>query len=209
MLERQLPKDLLKQAVKGIEYIGHPLRLRILEYLDVNGACSVSNIAKGVGEEQLMVSQSLKKLRDAMLVKTERKGIFIFYRLDGEYPASLFNCIRKLFGYLTDSFQFLQDDYKELLPKDFTMMAANQIKMFSHFDKIRILEYLTVCGESCVGDISKGVEIEQVKLSQYLKRMRDDGFIKSRKESRFVYYSITKGVHKTIIKCIHKRFGDE
>ena len=45
----QLPQDVMKKAVKGIGYISHPLRLRILEFLDVNGQSSVSAITKGLG----------------------------------------------------------------------------------------------------------------------------------------------------------------
>lgn len=205
----QLPIETMKFAVKGISYIGHPLRLRIIEYLDVYGASSVSAIAKGIDEEQIAVSQSLKKLRDAELVKTQRKGIFIYYSLNGFYPASLFVCIRKLFGYLTDSYAYLADGCKAILPHDFTTMAANQIKLFAHFDKMRILEYLTIYGESCVTDIVNGTDIEQIKVSQYLKKMRDEGFVRSRRDGRFIYYEITKGIHKTAIQCIHKKFDKE
>lgn len=205
----QLPIETMKFAVKGISYIGHPLRLRIIEYLDVYGASSVSAIAKGIDEEQIVVSQSLKKLRDAELVKTQRKGIFIYYSLNGFYPASLFVCIRKLFGYLTDSYAYLADGCKAILPHDFTTMAANQIKLFAHFDKMRILEYLTIYGESCVTDIVNGTDIEQIKVSQYLKKMRDEGFVRSRRDGRFIYYEITKGIHKTAIQCIHKKFDEE
>lgn len=205
-MDKQLPIPVMKKAAKGIAYIGHPLRLRILEFLDVNGMSSVSAITKGLNEEQIMVSQSLKKLRDANLVKTRRRGIFIYYELNEEYPASIFNCIRKLYGYMTDNFYFLKDGYKAVLPVDFTIMTANRIKLFANFDKMRLLEYLTLFGESCVSDIVKGTEIEQLKVSQYLKRLRDDGFVTSRKEGRFVYYDITKGVHMSAIGCIHKRY---
>ena len=81
----QLPDEVMKKAVKGISYIAHPMRLRILEYVDVNGPSSVSAIAKGIGEEQMLVSQSLKKLRDAHLVKTQRRGLFIYYHIQEEY----------------------------------------------------------------------------------------------------------------------------
>ena len=107
-MEQQLPIDVMKKAVKGITYISHPLRLRILEYLDVNGSSSVSSITKALGEEQVIISQSLKKMRDASLVKTSRKGIFIYYDICEEYPASIFVCLRKLYGYMTDSFFFLK-----------------------------------------------------------------------------------------------------
>ncbi len=205
-MSEQLPEDIMKKAVKGIGYIAHPLRLRILEYLDVNGASSVSAIAKGTREEQVFVSQSLRKLREAGLVKTERRGLFIYYSIQEEYPASIFVCIRKLFGYMTDNFYFLADGYKAVLPRDYTMMVANQIKLFAHYDKMRILEFLTLNGESNVSDIVRSIGSEQLKVSQLLKRLRDDGFVVCRREGRFVIYSITKGVHKTAVECIHKRY---
>ncbi len=204
MTEKQLPIEIMKKAVRGIGYISHPLRLRILEYLDVYGPTSVSALAKSLNEEQIFVSQSLKKLRDANLVKTKRKGIFVYYEIYEEYPASIFECIRKLFAYMTDSFYYLSE--KALLPKDFTLMVANRIKLFANFDKMRILEFLTLNGESNVSDIIKGIDSEQLKVSQYLKRLKEDGFLSSRKEGRFVYYDITQGVHKTAIQCIHKRY---
>lgn len=205
-MTEQLPEETMKKAVRGIGYIAHPLRLRILEYIDVNGASSVSAISKGVGEEQMIVSQSLRKLRDANLVKTERRGLFIYYNIHEEYPASIFVCIRKLFGYMTDNFYFLADDYKAILPRDYTTMVANRIKLFANYDKMRILEYLTLHEESNVSDIVKGTASEQLKTSQYLKRLRDDGFVNCRRDGRFVFYHITSGVHKTAIQCIHKRY---
>lgn len=205
-MPQQLPIDTMKKAVKGIGYIAHPLRLRILEFIDVNGPSSVSAIAKGVREEQVLVSQSLKKLRDANLVKTERRGLFIYYNIHEEYPASIFTCIRKLFGYMTDNFYYLADDYKALLPHDYTTMVANRVKLFANFDKLRIIEYLTLFGESNVSDIIKGIGSTQLKVSQYLKRLRDDGFVTARRDGRFIYYTITQGVHKTTIQCIHKRY---
>ena len=201
-----LPDEIMKKAVKGISYLSHPLRLRILEFLDVNGAASVSEITKAVREEQVIVSQSLKKLRDAHLVKTTRRGIFIFYAICEEYPASIFVCMRKLFGYMTDNFYFLQEGYKALLPHDYTLMVANRIKLFANYEKMRILDYLLVFGESKVGDIVKGIGSEQLKVSQNLKRLKDDGFVTNRKDGRFVYYTITSGVHKTALQCIHHRF---
>lgn len=205
-MTRQLPIETMKKAARGITYIAHPLRLRVLEYLDVNGASSVSAITKGVREEQVIVSQSLKKLREANLVKTERRGIFIYYKIEEEYPASIFTCIRKLFGYMTDNFYYLKEDYKAILPHDYTTMVANRIKLFANYDKMRILEYLLLNGESNVSDIIKGIDSEQLKVSQYLKRLRDDGFVNARRDGRFIYYQITKGVHETALGCIHKRY---
>lgn len=206
MLKQQLPPEIMKQAVKGICYIAHPLRLRILEFLDVNGEASVSQITKAVNTEQMIVSQSLKKFRDAGLVTTKRHGIFIYYRIQEEYPASIFDCLRKLYGYMTDSIRFLADGYKAVLPPDYTTMAANRIKLFANYDKMRILEFLLLNGESNVTQIVQETQSDQLKVSQYLRRLKDDEFVTCRRDGRFVYYNITKGVHKTALQCIHKRY---
>jgi len=201
-----LPVDIMVRAATGLSYVAHPLRLRILEYLDVYGMSSVSAIARGVGAEQVFVSQSLRKMRDANLVSTTRRGVFIYYEICEEYPASIFVCLRKLFGHMTDQLKFLRDGFREILPTDYTTMAANRIKLFANVDKMRILEFLIYNGESCVGVIAHGVDMPQMKVSQYLKKLSDDDFVTSRRAGRYVYYDITAGVHKTTIGCIHKRY---
>ena len=203
-----LPREIMERATRDLTYIAHPLRLRILEFLDVYGMSSVSAIARGVGAEQMIVSQSLRKMRDANLVQTHRRGIFVYYEICRDYPASIFVCMRKLFGHMTDQLKFLRATHKEILPTDYTTMVANRIKLFANFDKMRILEYLTYNGESCVSEIVSGTQIPQIKVSQYLKKLLDDDFVKSRRDGRHVYYDITPGVHKTTIGCIHKRYDN-
>ena len=207
MIDNLLPAHIMMKAVKGLGYIAHPLRLRILEYLDVNGDSSVSNITKGVGEEQAIVSQSLRKMREMGLVQTRRSGVFVYYSIVAEYPASIFTCIRKMFGYITNNFYFLQDDYKVILPRDYTTMVANRIKLFAHVDKMRILEYLLIKGPKAVCDIAEALHLEPIKVSQFLKKMKEDDFVTGERIGRFVVYNITKGVHKMALGCIHKRYN--
>lgn len=96
-MEQQLPENIMRKAVKGISYIAHPLRLRILEYLDVNGSSSVSAITKALGEEQVIISQSLKKMREANLVRTNRRGISsITTSAKNTRPASLPVCANSM-----------------------------------------------------------------------------------------------------------------
>ena len=86
-------------------------------------------------------------------------------------------------------------------------MVANRIKLFANYDKMRILEYLVLEEESNVSDIISAIGSSQLKVSQYLKRLRDDGFTTTRRDGRFIYYKITTGVHKTAIECIRKRYN--
>ena len=203
----KLPENILKKAVKGLSYIGHPLRIRILEFLDVCGESSVSVITKALKEEQIIISQHLKKLRDADLIRAERRGVFVYYSIYKEYPASIFKCIRKLFASFTNDEKFIDDEYKELLPADFMTMVAGRIKLFANMDKVKILNYLLENGESFVSQIVNDTHIKQAKVSLYLKRLHEDDFIKSRRDGRFIYYDITKGVHKTSLQCIHNRYS--
>ncbi len=202
-----LPDDIMRRAVCGISHISHPMRLRILEFLDVNGMSSVSQIAKHIGTEQMIISQHLRKMRDANLVHTHRRGIFVFYEIDNEYPASIFVCLRKLFAHMTDRLEFLRDGYREILPSDYTTMAANRIKLFANYDKMRILEYLLYSGIACVSEIVSATNLPQPLVSQYLKKLQDDDFVSSHRDGRHVYYKTTAGVHKTALMCIHKRYN--
>lgn len=211
-IDSPLPPHIMMRASRGIGYISHPLRLQILEYLDVYGMSSVSAIARAIDVEQMIVSQHLRKMRDANLVRTHRRGIFVYYEINEEYPASIFVCLRKLYGYMTNQLRFIKGTRPEILPTDYTTMAANRIKLFSHVDKMRILEHIMWRGHACVGDIAAGTKLSPMKTSQYLKKLSDDGFVVSKRDGRYVFYSITPGVHQTAIGCIHKRFarvGDE
>ena len=79
--------------------------------------------------------------------------------------------------------------------------------VFVNYEKMRLLEYLTLYGASSVSELVKGVDSTSMKVSQSLKRLRDDGFVVCHREGRFQIYEITRGVHKTAIECIHKRYN--
>ena len=85
-------------------------------------------------------------------------------------------------------------------------MVVNRIKLFANFDKMRILEYLLIHAQASVSDIAKGIDCSALKVSQYLKRLKEDEFVSVHRDGRFMRYDITKGVHKTALQCIHKRF---
>jgi DNA-binding transcriptional ArsR family regulator len=56
-------------------------RIRILELLKVHPLC-VSELSTRLGITQGAASQHLRVLREAQLVRTDRRGYFIHYRLD-------------------------------------------------------------------------------------------------------------------------------
>jgi len=79
---RSEPSEIFK--VLGVE-----TRVRIIELLKSKGPLGAKNIAELVGITPAAVSQHLKILRQAGLVRSERKGYWIPYSIDEE---ALENC---------------------------------------------------------------------------------------------------------------------
>ena len=72
----------LQYSVDVLYALAHPLRLRILEYIDKHGEINVNRIYRALGLEQSITSQHLKVLRMAGIVHAKRDGKYILYRLD-------------------------------------------------------------------------------------------------------------------------------
>lgn len=62
--------------------LAHPLRLKILEFIDKHGQIHVNKIYNTMGLEQSITSQHLRILRLAGVVHTERDGKFVIYSID-------------------------------------------------------------------------------------------------------------------------------
>lgn len=64
--------------------LAHPLRMRILEFIDQNEFINVNKIYNTLKLEQSITSQHLRILRLAGLVETSREGKYIHYKIDYE-----------------------------------------------------------------------------------------------------------------------------
>ncbi|MBK7872088.1 MAG: helix-turn-helix transcriptional regulator [Saprospiraceae bacterium] len=62
--------------------VAHPLRLKIIEFIDQNEMINVNKIYNNLKLEQSITSQHLRILRMAGVVQTKRDGKFIHYYLD-------------------------------------------------------------------------------------------------------------------------------
>lgn len=69
--------------------IAHPLRLKILSFIDKNKPVNVHSIYTSLNLDQSIASQQLNILRAANLVKTSREGKFIFYSLNYDNIARI------------------------------------------------------------------------------------------------------------------------
>lgn len=74
--------DKLQSSSDILRALAHPLRLKILEFIDKNEAINVNKIYNTLRLEQSITSQHLRILRMAGLVTTSREGKFIHYSID-------------------------------------------------------------------------------------------------------------------------------
>jgi DNA-binding transcriptional ArsR family regulator len=94
MNDKLIDQSVLEAAAPVIRTVAHPLRLRILDYLDHEGASNVSQIVAVCDAEQAVVSQQLRILKDQGILSNRREGNFVFYELKDRSVLFLLGCIR-------------------------------------------------------------------------------------------------------------------
>jgi DNA-binding transcriptional ArsR family regulator len=74
----------VKKAALVLRALNHKLRQQIIKMLDENGKMTVTDLYVQLRLEQSVASQHLAILRRAGIVKTERDGKFIYYKVNEE-----------------------------------------------------------------------------------------------------------------------------
>jgi DNA-binding transcriptional ArsR family regulator len=87
-----------------IEALGDPTRRQIVERLR-QGPCSVGELVSCVNVSQPAVSQHLRVLKDARLVKVQKKGQQRIYRINPDGLAELRAYVETLWDGVLESFQ--------------------------------------------------------------------------------------------------------
>jgi len=73
--------------------LAHPLRMRILEFIDKHKTINVNKIYNTLKLEQSITSQHLRILRLAGVVITSREGKFIHYSIDYSKVANVLKSV--------------------------------------------------------------------------------------------------------------------
>ena len=71
----------LKVSTAIMRALAHPLRIRMLLFIDESESACVNDIFQALQIKQAVASQHLRVLRQAELVLTQRQGKFIFYSI--------------------------------------------------------------------------------------------------------------------------------
>jgi DNA-binding transcriptional ArsR family regulator len=89
-------------GVKMCKALGHPVRFRIIKFL-ADGPHCVCELNEDVEFSQSNLSQHLKILKEAGLVRSEKEGLKIFYQLTNPDIIRLIETIEEIAGdYLKD-----------------------------------------------------------------------------------------------------------
>ena len=74
----------LQESSEILRALAHPLRMKILEFIDQHETVNVNKIYNTLRLEQSITSQHLRIMRDVGLVTTERDGKFVHYGINYE-----------------------------------------------------------------------------------------------------------------------------
>ncbi|MEZ4951585.1 MAG: metalloregulator ArsR/SmtB family transcription factor [Saprospiraceae bacterium] len=91
----KLDQENLQVASEILRALAHPLRLKILEFIDQNDAINVNKIYNTLKLEQSITSQHLRILRLAGIVDTDREGKYIHYSINYDRVKNTVDSIRK------------------------------------------------------------------------------------------------------------------
>ncbi len=86
--------DRLQVSVELLRALAHPLRLKILDFIDKNGTSPVNSIYHSIKVEQSITSQHLRIMRKAGVLNASRDGKFVFYSIDYDIVARISKAVR-------------------------------------------------------------------------------------------------------------------
>lgn len=98
-----------------------------------------------------------------------------------------------------------------VLPADFDLQrmqesaeeAARLLKALGNPQRLRLLCML-VGTEMSVGQLNEQLpELSQSALSQHLAKLRDEGLVRTRRESQLIWYSLEEGPAQEIIATLY------
>ncbi|WP_286261543.1 ArsR/SmtB family transcription factor [Thalassotalea atypica] len=89
--------------------------------------------------------------------------------------------------------------------KDNAKRAAALLKALSNESRLMILCHLGE-NELSVTELNKLIDLSQSSLSQHLARLRQDGFVSTRRESQTIYYRVENPVAMKIILVLQDEF---
>jgi ArsR family transcriptional regulator len=97
---------------------------------------------------------------------------------------------------------------KIIAPLPLARLDANHthveaFKSLAHLSRLQVFFFLVRAGkEMSVGEIQEAVEIPGPTLSHHLDVLRRAGLVESRKEERYIYYSVQRDAVTALVRLL-------
>ncbi|RMH22741.1 MAG: ArsR family transcriptional regulator [Gemmatimonadetes bacterium] len=85
---------IVEDTARILRCLGHPARLRILDYLEREGERTVSEIHEALGLGQATASQHLSLMHDKGILRRRKEGVNVFYEIGDARALKVLACIR-------------------------------------------------------------------------------------------------------------------
>ncbi len=90
-----LTEDDVENTAHVLRCLGHPLRLRVLDVLELRGELTVTEIYEALGVEQAVASQHLTTMWDKGILGRRKEGVNVYYRIGDERALKVLACVRQ------------------------------------------------------------------------------------------------------------------
>jgi len=81
--------------------------------------------------------------------------------------------------------------------------AVSLLKSLANESRLMIMCVLSE-GEISVGQLNERIHLSQSALSQHLAVLREQGLVKTRRESQTIYYSLANSAAMNVIQLLHE-----
>lgn len=176
----------MQKAAAIYRAINHSLRLQIIGIIHKAGVINVTPIIQQLKLEQSLISAHLKILRDAKIVKTEKKGKSVYYSINYQEVNRISILAEKLIPYKTHTSDFLQNADRKLILKtkeDTVSFTPTELKVIQ-----------LVCEQNTTEEIAKNLGIGRRTVEEHrsniIKKM------KVRNSVGILFFAIKNGLFK-------------
>ena len=91
-------QEKLQVSTELMRALAHPLRLKILEFLDQNKNIQVNQIYNTLKIEQSIASQHLRILKNAGVLVADKDGKYMHYNIDYQRVSNAVKAINRFMG---------------------------------------------------------------------------------------------------------------
>jgi DNA-binding transcriptional ArsR family regulator len=83
--------------------------------------------------------------------------------------------------------------------------ACSLLKVLSNPDRLLLLCQMAQ-GEKSVGELEEALGIRQPTLSQQLTVLRDEGLVNTRRDGKYIYYSVASQPALAVMQVLYQQF---